>query len=61
MRKVDFQPVNHEEFDYVGNYFSFRDALEALFGRKVDLIEEKGLRNKYLIANINRNKQMIYG
>lgn len=58
---VDFQPVNHEEFDYVGNYFSFRDALEALFGRKVDLIEEKGLRNKYLIANINRNKQMIYG
>ncbi len=32
-----------------------------LFGRKVDLIEEKGLRNKYLIDNINRTKQLIYG
>ena len=58
---VDFEPVNHTEFDYVGNYFSFRDALELLFDRKVDLIEEKGLRNKYFISNVNRTKQLIYG
>ena len=58
---VDFEPTDHEKFDYVSNYFDFRDALEKLFNRKVDLIEEKGLRNKYFIANINRTKQMIYG
>ena len=58
---VDFEPANHDAFDYVGNYFDFRDALERLFDRRVDLIEEKGLRNKYLIANLNRTKQMIYG
>ena len=58
---VDFEPTDHERFDYVSNYFNFRDALEHLFNRKVDLIEEKGLRNKYIIANLNRTKQVIYG
>ena len=58
---VDFEPADPDKFDYVSNYFSFRDALELLFNRKVDLIEAKGLRKKYLIANINRTKQLIYG
>lgn len=60
---VDFEDYDRDnpgEFDYVTNYFDFRDALEMLFNRKVDLIEEKGLRNKYFIANVNRTKQMIY-
>ena len=58
---VDFEPIDMDKEDYVRNYFDFRDALEILFSRKVDLIEEKALRNKYLIANVNRTKQMIYG
>lgn len=58
---VDFDTTNHEEWDYVKNYFDLRDALEALLGRKVDLVVGKGLRNKYFIANINRTKQLIYG
>lgn len=58
---VDFEPIDHDSFDYVDNYFSLRDALEHLFRRKVDLIEEKALRNKYFIANVNRTKMMIYG
>lgn len=58
---VDFEPTDPDKFDYVTNYFSFRDSLERLFNRKVDLVEEKGLRNKYFIANVNRTKQMIYG
>lgn len=58
---VDFETLDLDKFDYVDNYFGFRDALERLFDRKVDLIEEKGLRNKYFIANVNRTKQIIYG
>ena len=58
---VDLEPCDHYKFDYVSNYFGLRDALELLFNRKVDLIEEKGLRNKYFIANVNRTKQVIYG
>ena len=58
---VDFESTDPDKFDYVTNYFSLRDSLEHLFNRKVDLIEEKGLRNKYIIANVNRTKQIIYG
>lgn len=58
---VDFEKINPDEFDYVTNYFDLRDALETLLGHKVDLIEKQGLRNKYLIDNINRTKQVIYG
>ena len=58
---VDFDTTNHEEWDYVKNYFDLRDALEALLGRKVVRVVGKGLRNKYFIANINRTKQLIYG
>lgn len=58
---VDFEQIDHDKFDYVSNYFDLRDSLEQIFNRKVDLIEEKGLRNKYFIANVNRTKQMIYG
>ncbi|MDE6792663.1 MAG: nucleotidyltransferase domain-containing protein [Muribaculaceae bacterium] len=58
---VDFHPIDFEKEDYVSNYFGLRDALEQLFGRRVDLIEEKGLRNKYFISAVNRSKQVIYG
>lgn len=58
---VDFDTTDHETWDYVTNYFDFHDALERLFGRKVDLVVGKGLRNKYFIANVNRTKQTIYG
>ena len=49
------------EFDYFQNYWDFHESLENLFGREVDLVEEGALRNQYFIANVNRNKQLIYG
>ena len=39
---VDFDTTDHETWDYVTNYFDFHDALERLFGRKVDLVGGKG-------------------
>ncbi len=58
---VNFDTTDHEKWDYVTNYFDFQEALEKVFGRKVDLVVEKELKNKYFIANVNRTKQMIYG
>ena len=58
---VIFDTTDHEKWDYVKNYFDFQEALEKVFGRKVDLVVEKELKNKYFIANVNRTKQMIYG
>ena len=36
------------------------DALEALFGRKVDLIQESAVKNPYLLAHLNQNRFTIY-
>ena len=60
---VNFLPYNPDslEFDYVSNYLDLAESLEKLFGRKVDLVVESGLRNKYFIANVNRTKHPIYG
>jgi predicted nucleotidyltransferase len=58
---VNFDTSNHEDWDYVSNFFHFQDSLELLFGRKVDLIEEKALKNKFFIRNLNRTKKQIYG
>ena len=58
---VSFDTTEHEKWDYVTNYFELQESLENLFNRKVDLVVEKGLKNKYFIANVNRTKQLIYG
>lgn len=58
---VDFDTTDHEKWDYVANYFDFQASLEKLFGRKVDLVVAKGLKNKYFIQNLNRTKRLIYG
>lgn len=58
---VDFETIDPENFDYVSNYFNLLDSLEQLFNRKVDLIEEKGIRNQYFLSSVNKSKQLIYG
>ncbi len=58
---VDFEPVDHNSFDYVGNYFEFRDALECLLNRTVDLIEYGNNLNPIFKALVDNKKQLIYG
>lgn len=58
---VDFEPIDHDKFDYVSNYFDLRDALERLFMRKVDLIEYGSNLNPLFKAIVDKKKQLIYG
>ena len=46
---------------YFDNYIDFKENLEKLFGREVDLVEEQTLRNPILIKSINKSKELIYG
>lgn len=55
---VEFEGV--DLFDYADNYFDFRDALENLFMRKIDLLEYKALHNEIFKAQINPKKQLLY-
>lgn len=58
---VDFEPIDHNRFDYVGNYFDLRDSLERLFNRTVDLIEYGSNLNPIFKASVDQKKQIIYG
>ena len=47
--------------DYFDNYLGFKNRLEKIFGRNIDLVEEQTLRNPILINSINNSKELIYG
>ncbi len=56
---VDFKAVNLSE--YADNYFDLKFSLEKIFNRKIDLLEEKAIRNPYLRQSIDTTKKLIYG
>ena len=56
---VKFEPI--ELALYFDNYINFKQNLESLFGRDVDLVEEQTLKNPILIQSINKSKELIYG
>ena len=47
------------DFDIVINFFTLKEKLEEMLGRKVDLIPNK-LKNPYLIKSVERSKKLIY-
>ena len=49
-----------DPFDYAESYFDLKFKLQDLLNRPIDLLEEKSLRNTYLIENINQTKKLIY-
>ena len=41
-------------------YFDFKEALEALLGRSVDLVEPGAVRNPYLKASIEASREPVF-
>ena len=56
---VDFAGV--DLYEYADNYFDFKESLESLLKRQVDLLEEKAIKNPFLRQSIDSTKQKIYG
>ncbi|HAQ19938.1 MAG TPA: nucleotidyltransferase [Prolixibacteraceae bacterium] len=46
--------------EYFDNYMDFKEQLETLFGRSVDLIENQAIKNPIFRRVIDREKQLIY-
>jgi len=60
---VDFL-VNFDNVDlsqYFNNYMDFKEKLERLLNRPVDILEEQTVKNPVLRRSIDRNKKLIYG
>lgn len=55
---VEFLP--HPELDYFSQYFSFKEALEQLLGRPIDLVTAASVRNPFFRSEVERTKQCLY-
>lgn len=54
---VEFDSNPAQLFD---RYFGLKEALEALYGRNVDLVSVGALRNPYFIEAVNKTRQLVY-
>ena len=55
---VDFGPGGGENLFH--RYFGLKETLEALFGRKVDLVMIGALENPYFIESVNKTRHAVY-
>ena len=44
----------------IGEYFELRDALAELTGRPVDLVMAGAIRNPYILADIEKSREVVY-
>jgi predicted nucleotidyltransferase len=50
----------NDPFDYADSYFNLKFALQDLFHRPIDLLENKAIKNPYIRQNIDHSKSLIY-
>ena len=55
---VEFESM--DGYDRANAYFDMLEELEALLGVKVDLVMAGAVKNRYISAEIERTKQMLY-
>jgi predicted nucleotidyltransferase len=55
---VEFKPDG--PLKALDQYFGLKEALEALFHRKVDLVEAGAVKNPYLRAGIDLSRETVY-
>ena len=55
--------VQFDEIDileYFDNYMDFKENLETLLGRQVDLLENQAIHNPIFRKVVDRNKKLVY-
>jgi len=52
---------DQDPLSYSDKYFDLKFNLEKIFGRKIDLLELKAIRNRFFKREIDRTKLQIYG
>jgi predicted nucleotidyltransferase len=54
---VEFEPGSKPS---LRGYFEFREALEAVLGRPVDLVMSGAVRNRFIKADIEATREVVY-
>jgi len=55
---VEFAPM--EGYARVDAYFGLLEDLRDILGRKVDLVMSGAVKNRYIVRDIEKTKQMLY-
>lgn len=55
---VELQPASPGELS--DRYFGFLEALEHLFGRPIDLVMTRAIRNPYFLEGIESSQTLLY-
>ncbi len=55
---ISFSKV--ELLEYFDNYMDFKEELEKLLHRQIDLVEDQAIRNPVFRRVVDREKQLIY-
>ncbi len=56
---VDFNET--DPFVYTDLYFQLKEKLETLLKRQINLVEERGIRNRFFKKELDETKILIYG
>ncbi len=56
---VDYAPET-DLGPWLKHYFEFKERLEALLGRPVDLVMAGAMRNPYFIRSVNESRRLLY-
>ncbi len=56
---VDFN--ENDPFKYTDLYYRLKEKLESLLKRQIDLIEERGIKNRFFKKELEETKISIYG
>lgn len=49
-----------DPIEYAENYFELKFELERIFGRKIDLLEQKAIKNRVFENLLNEQKMLVY-
>jgi hypothetical protein len=55
---VEFKPDS--QLPPLEQYFGLARALEELLGRPVDLVQPRAIKNPFMLAGINRSREVVY-
>lgn len=50
-----------DPIDYANHYFALKFSLEDLLKRPIDLLENKAIKNPFLLQQIGHTKSLVYG
>lgn len=57
---VDFDEHKIDLLDYADNFFDFIHAIEAVIGRKVDMVVNKSIKNRFFREEVDATRQLLW-